>query len=410
MLDPKMQSWGASYLSSVVGANAMMAGKAKHLDGVQVQGDSTLIVHLTAPDFTILNALTQPITAPVPSEEVAKLGKLFGQTPVGYGPFKIVSYDSAGQKARFEKNHDYFYAGLPYINAIEYQWGVDPQIQLLQLQHGQTDIIGPGLPPTEAGQVLATPTLKPLAQSRPSPGNIWLTMYPDTVPQFRSREVRQAMNWAIDKVTLGKITYGTSEPWGAPFPKDLADFTPTFQPYGYDPQRARDLLAQAGYKKGFSIALTVASDAPFPSIAQVVQQQYAAVGVHVTLNQVDSNALYSLESAQKAGRKKLQMSTDTWYMVQPTPADEVNALYTTWASSNSSNYSNKQVDMLAKQATTEFNVTVRNKLYAEIQQIIGQDAPYVFLASTQWVAGVSQRVHNYQYRGETYSYYDRMWV
>lgn len=410
MLNPKMQSWGASYLSSIVGANAMMAGKATHLDGVEAQGDSTLIVHLTAPDFTILNALTQPITAPVPSEEVTRLGKQFAQTPVGYGPFKIVSYDSAGQTARFEKNPHYFYAGLPYLDAIEYHWGVDPQIQLLQLEHGQTDIIGPGLPPTEAGQVLATPTLKPLAQSRPSPGNIWLTMYPETAPQFRSREVRQAMNWAIDKVALGKITYGTSEPWGAPFPKDLADFTATFQPYGYDPQRARALLAQAGYKKGFSITLSVASDAPFPAIAQVVQQQYAAVGVHVTLNQIDSNALLSLEYAQQAGRKKLQMSTDTWYMVQPTAADEVNALYTTGASSNYSKYSNSQVDALAKQATADFNVTSRNKLYADIQQLIGQDAPFVFLASTQWLAGVAQRVHNYQYRGETDSYYDRMWV
>jgi ABC-type transport system substrate-binding protein len=410
MLNPKMQSWGASYLSSIVGANAMMAGKAKHLDGVQVQGDSMLIVHLTAPDFTILNALTQPITAPVPSEEVTRLGKMFTQTPVGYGPFKIVSYDSASQTARFEKNPDYFYAGLPYLNAVEYQWGVDPQIQLLQLQHGQTDIIGPGLPPTEAGQVLATPTLKPLAQSRPSPGNIWLTMYPETAPQFRSREVRQAMNWAIDKVALGKITYGTSEPWGAPFPKDLADFTATFQPYGYDPQRARALLAQAGYKKGFSITLSVASDAPFPAIAQVVQQQYAAVGVHVTLNQIDSNALLSLEYAQQAGRKKLDMSTDTWYMVQPTPADEVNAIYTTGASSNYSKYSNSQVDALAKRAASDFNVTSRNQLYAKIQQLIGEDAPFVFLASTQWLAGVAQRIHNYQYRGETDSYYDRMWV
>jgi ABC-type transport system substrate-binding protein len=410
MLNPKMQSWGASYLSSIVGANAMMAGKASHLDGVQAQGDSTLIVHLTAPDFTVLNALTQPITAPVPKEEVDRLGKKFAQTPVGYGPFKIVSYDSASQTARFEKNPDYFYAGLPYLDAIEYHWGVDPQIQLLQLEHGQADIMGPGLPPTEAGQVLATPTLKPLAQSRPSPGNIWLTMYPETVPQFRSREVRQAMNWAIDKVALGKITYGTSEPWGAPFPKDLADFTATFQPYGYDPQRARDLLAQAGYKKGFSITLTLASDSPYPAIAQVVQQQYAAVGVHVTLNQIDSNALLSLEYAQQAGRKKLQMSTDTWYMVQPTPADEVDALYTTGASSNYSKYSNTEVDALAKQAASDFNVTSRNKLYAEIQQLIGQDAPFVFLASTQWVAGVAQRVHNYQYRGETDSYYDRMWV
>jgi ABC-type transport system substrate-binding protein len=63
------------------------------------------------------------------------------------------------------------------------------------------------LPPTEAGQVLATPTLKPLAQSRPSPGNIYLTMYPDTAPQFGSREVRQAMNWAIDKTALGSCVF-----------------------------------------------------------------------------------------------------------------------------------------------------------------------------------------------------------
>src|SRR5258706_15778326 len=63
MLDPKLQSWGASYLSSVVGTNAVMGGKTKKLEGVETQGDSTLIMHLTAPDFTILNALTQPITA-----------------------------------------------------------------------------------------------------------------------------------------------------------------------------------------------------------------------------------------------------------------------------------------------------------------------------------------------------------
>ena len=149
MLDPKLQSWGASYLSSVVGANQVMAGKTKQLEGVEASGDGTLIVHLTAPDFTILNALTQPITAPVPSEEVERLGKEFGQTPVGYGPFKIVSFDQAGQTARFERNPHYLYTGLPYLQAVEYHWGVDPQIQLQQLEHGDADIIGDGLPPTE---------------------------------------------------------------------------------------------------------------------------------------------------------------------------------------------------------------------------------------------------------------------
>lgn len=410
MLNPKLQSWGSSYLASIVGASAMMSGKATSLEGVQAVNDSTLVVHLTAPDFTILNVLTQPITAPVPSEEVDRLGKAWGQTPVGYGPFKIVSYDQAGQTARFERNTDYFYAGLPYLDAVEYRWGVTSQVSLLQLEHGDIDIIGDGLPPSSAGQVLATPTLKPLAHFRPSPGNVYLTMYQDTVPAFGSREVRQAMNWAIDKNALGKVTYGSSSPWGAPFPKGLADFTSTFTPYGYDPKRAKQMLAQAGYKNGFSVTLTVAADAPFPDIAQVVAQQLGAVGVHVTLNQVGSNALYSLEYAEQAGRKKLQMSTDSWYMVQPTPADEVNALYVTKASSNYCGYSNPQVDNLAKQALSEFDPVARNKLYAQIQQLIGDDAPFVFLASTDWLAGVSQRVGNYQYRGETYSYYDRMWV
>lgn len=154
----------------------------------------------------------------------------------------------------------------------------------------------------------------------------------------------------------------------------------------------------------------MASSDPFPAIAQVVQQQFAAVGVHVTLNQVSANAQYSLESAQQGGAKKVQLTADSWYMVQPTPADEVDAMYVTGASSNYCGYSNPQVDKLARQATKTFDATARNKLYAQIQQLVGEDAPFVFLASTDWLAAVSRRIGNYQYRGETYSYYDRMWV
>jgi peptide/nickel transport system substrate-binding protein len=409
-LNPKTQSWGASYFTSVVGANAMMAGKATSLDGMEVKGDTTLVVHLTAPDFTILNAFTQPIAAPVPKEEVDRLGKAWGQTPVGYGPFKIVSYNSANQSARFERNHDYFYAGLPYLDAVEYHWGIDPQIEMLDLEHGDADIIGEGIPPTAAGQVLASPTLRPLAREKASPGNIYFTMYPTGEPAFAKQQVRQALNWAIDRAAIGKIIYGTGTPWGAPFPSQLADFTRTFTPYGYDPAKAKSLLAQAGYSRGFSFTLTVGSSSPYPAIAQVVQQQLSAIGVHVSLNQVDDNALSSLEYAEQRGSHKLQMSTDLWYMVQPTAADEVDALYTTKASSNYCGYSNPEVDKLAKQATADFNETSRNKLYAEIQQLVGEDAPFLFLASTDFLAGVSTRISNYQYRAETYSYYDRMWV
>ncbi len=247
MLDPKTQSWGSSYLASIVGASAVTSGKAKLLEGVEVQGDTTLVVHLTSPDFTILNALTQPITAPVPSEEVDRLGKALGQTPVGYGPFMITSYDSAAQTARFDRNPHYLYSPLPYLDAVEYRWGVDPQIELLQLEHGDIDMIGDGIPPNSAGLILASPDA---AAARAAEG-VARQPVPDHVPRrgapaFADRAVRQAMNWAINKEALGKITYGTSTAWGAPFPSQLLDFTRTFQPYGYDPAKARQLLAQAG--------------------------------------------------------------------------------------------------------------------------------------------------------------------
>ena len=410
MLNPTLASWATSYLTSIVGANAVINGKAKHLEGVEAPDDHTLVVHLTAPDFTILNAFALPMTAPVPKEEVERLGNTkFGQTPVGPGPFRIVSYDSAAQTARFERFDDYMYPGLPYLDAVTYRWGVDPSVQLLQLQNGAVDLLGPGIPSSQAAHVLATPALRALTKERPSPGNLWLTIYLDK-PPFNKQQVRQALNWAVNRAAIGRVTYGTYTPWGAPFPQQIANFKPVFTPYGYNPAKAKQLLAQAGYPNGFSAVLTIGSEEPYPEIAQIVQSQLAAVGVHLSLNQVSGNALLSLEAAAQKGGGHLQLDGDDWYQVQPTPADEVNALYTTGASSNYNRYSNPQVDTLAAQARATFSETARNKLYAQIQQLIGEDAPFVFLLSALWLAGVGKRIHNYQYRGETYSYYDRMWV
>ena len=410
MLTPALASWATSYLTSIEGANALINGKTKTLAGVEARGDHTLVVQLTAPDFTILNAFALPFTAPVPQEEVERLGDTaFGETPVGFGPFRITSYDGSGQTARFERFDDYMYPGLPYLDAVSYRWGVDPNVQLLQLQNGAADLLGPGIPSSQAAYVLATPSLRALTQERPSPGNLWLTIY-QRQPPFSNQKVRQALNWAIDRTAIGRVTYGTFVPWGAPFPAQIADFTPTFKPYGYDPAKAKQLLAEAGYPHGFAATLTISSDDPFPAIAQIVQSQLAGVGIRLSLNQVSSDALTSLEEAEPTGGGHLQLDGDDWYEVQPTPADEVDALYTTGASSNYNSYSNPDVDKLAAQARQTFDVVARNKLYAQIQQLIGEDAPFVFLESAEWLAGVGKRLHNYQYRGETYTYYDRLWV
>jgi ABC-type transport system substrate-binding protein len=403
MIDPALKSWGASNLSNIVGYEDVRKQNTKDLTGVEVLDPTTIRVTLTQPDFTILNAMSLPITAPVPREEVERLGDAkFGQTPVGFGPFKVESYDGANQRAIFVRNEDYMYPGLPYLDEIEYRWGVDANLQMLQLQNGDCDLVGDGVPPDQVAATLANPELKDFVHQLPSPGVRWITLF-DNHPPLDDVRVRQALNWAVDRESLSRVVADASA-WGSPFPQELGDFPRVFQPYTYDPEKAKQLLADAGLSGGLSLTLTFSGSSPDPKTAQVLQQQLQDVGVTLELDQVSYGAMVDLERKQEA-----EMTTSTWYLVQPTPADILNAVYISGGSSNYNGYANPQVDSLAKQAVAEFDEQTRNQMYAEVERLIGEDAPGIFLQSLTWLAAVSPNVHNYQYRGDQYTYYDRLW-
>ena len=97
----------------------------------------TLQVTLVQPDVTFLYALTQPFMAPVPKEEVEKYGKDFQAHVVGNGPYKLTTYDPGGQTMLFDKHTAYHWPGLPYVDQVEYRWGVDPGVQILELSEGR---------------------------------------------------------------------------------------------------------------------------------------------------------------------------------------------------------------------------------------------------------------------------------
>ena len=100
---------------------------------------------LIQPDITFVYALTQPFMAPVPKEEVDRLGADFADTPVGNGPFKVGTYDSQGQRYVFTRFDDYYWKGLPYLDEVEFRWGIDQSVQLLMMQRGELDLMGYGL-------------------------------------------------------------------------------------------------------------------------------------------------------------------------------------------------------------------------------------------------------------------------
>ena len=171
VLDPKTQSWAASYIYTIKGAKELYRRQAQELAGVEVVDDSTLRVTLVQPDITFVYALTQPFMAPVPKEEVDRLGADFADTPVGNGPFKVGTYDSQGQRYVFTRFDDYYWKGLPYLDEVEFRWGIDQSVQLLMMQRGELDLMGYGLngPEPRRDPRVRPPQEVPLRAARCSP-------------------------------------------------------------------------------------------------------------------------------------------------------------------------------------------------------------------------------------------------
>lgn len=406
MCDPSLGSWGPNYIRSIIGWEDVTSGKAKELDGVEVVDPRTLRVNLRQPDFTFLNALSLPITAPLPREEVERLGDKWNQTPVGYGPYKISSYDSASRRATFTPFKGFFWKGLPYLKKVEVRWGVDPQTAPLQIENGVADVIGDGVAGTQMQSVATNPKLKDRIKNFTVASGRWIYLYP-TVKAFRDKTVRQALNYAIDREALVKVGRGSSRPLPRPFPDRVwPGYETEATTYEFDPERAKSMLDDAGFGDGFSFDLTFGTYKTFAEIAQVVQQQLKDVGVTVNLKPVTQSTLLELEAKPGA----LDANTDELIWVQPSPADLVNYSYVDGGSGNFIGYDNNRVNRLATAAMRTYDVGKQLSLYAEIEKIIADDAPWIWLETYDFVGLTSEKVQNYYYRGELGNYYDRLWL
>jgi peptide/nickel transport system substrate-binding protein len=402
VLDPKIASWAASYLYPIEGAEAVFNGKAKTVKGLTVADPMTLMVRLSSPDITFINILAQPYMTAVPKEVVDRYGSQFAKHVVSTGPFMLTGYDQRGQTATFKRNPHYFWTGLPYLDSVMYRWGTDAQTQLLQLQHGNIDSIGQGIGPSLVPQVSAQPSLAKYVVKVTLPAVEWIGLNLHNQP-FTDPRVRQALNWAINREQISRVVYGESVPWGLPFPENLPSYHRTATPYGYNPEKAKSLLAAAGADH-VKFTLTSDTDDPNPSISQIMQQQLKAVGVTMSIDTVSDSAYNTATE-----KKNFTAAPVHWYQVQPTALDILTSNYITSGSSNYWNYSDKKVDALSDKALRAGSTAQSNVYLAQAEELIAQDAPGIFLGSLNFIDGRSPALHNFHYNVFYGTYYDRLW-
>ena len=364
-----------SFYMGVVGADKFMAGKAEDIKGFKVVDDATLQITLTSPDLSFLNALTMEFCDVVPQEWVDKWGKQFNRHPLGTGPFTFVEW-KPGREIKLARNPSYWESGKPYLDAIDYQLSFSPPTALLKLQSGEVDALGDGVPPADIPRVMADPQWKDSVYSQPLVAISYMFMNVQMKP-FDDVKVRQALSWAINREKLVKLQAGQAMSLWQFYPKGMPGHEDGKVFYGYDPAKAKQLLAEAGYPDGFATQLYTDNVDPNPKLWQSVQADLAAVGVKAALKTMSNNTYYNQQSTPKT----LTAGSFGWWMDFPDPSDWIAPLFSKASAveggMNSSFWWSPELETMFAEAQAMTDPEARIAKFSEMQQLISDEAPYV---------------------------------
>ena len=273
----------------------------KKVTSVAVIDDYTVRLNLISYDNTIITLLSNASDAGrMISQKAfeANGGKDWAvSNPVGTGPFQLVSWTKS--VGLTWKRFDGYWGGKPYLDGIQMNEFADQTVALMSFQAGKLNILG--VPdPSNAKTLQATGKYNVVA---PPEGQVpAIAGYAkDTASPFSKVEVRQAISYALDTKTMadsfGLGYWQVQNQWALP---GTSGYNPNLGGYPYNPQKAKDLLTQAGYPSGFSTTLNFWVLSPTYMDESVAMQNYwKAIGVNVTLNPVQRPAFTDMASNGK---------------------------------------------------------------------------------------------------------------
>ena len=204
--------------------------------------------------------------------------------PIGTGPFRLAEWQP-GQRLVLARNPDYYLPGIPELERVEFRFIPDPSAQLAALQAGDVDLVV-DLAPEIAATLENTPGLQVIS----GPMNLVQILAVNTAREpFSDPRVRQALACAVDRDEIIElVSFGYGTPIGSHIPTATPFYADMTWVHPHDPDRARELLSDAGYPNGFSTTLTLPENYPLHvRTGEVIAAQLARVGVEAQIRLVD---------------------------------------------------------------------------------------------------------------------------
>lgn len=374
-------------------ANPGAAGAAlAAVESFEATDDSTVVMHLPQPFFPLLTSLSDPAFFGILSQDAVEGSEEYGRAPVGSGPYMFKEWVT-GEKIVLERNPDfdwgpeYAHAGPGYLDEIEFRVIPETATQVVSMEAGEVHVSAVSPNDVEIIQQTGLFTLYDVFQ----PGTGPFLQFNTTRPPLDDARVRQALSMAIDRDVVVKVaTKGQAVPQYGPLSPATIGYWPgvEYVAHRFNLEKARALMEEAGYTANASGMLekdgqpltftlkTMAGEETWLRVAEILQEQFRALGVEVQLEQQEAGALVGDEIS---GNYELGMMQVGW--------SDADILYQLFHSSmvgamNMTQVSDPELDELLTRTRTTLDPEERQQWVDDVQRYITEQAFIAPLMST----------------------------
>jgi peptide/nickel transport system substrate-binding protein len=338
------------------------------VEAIEVKDPTTVVFKLKTADAAFIANTASAYASIVPSGSTD-----LTKDAIGTGPFKLEKSEP-GQYVLLKKNPDYFNKDLPKVETIKFQIMKDEAERLAAIRSGKIDI---STISADSAKLLEG---KPGVQVKnyQSLEYSYLGINVNKKP-FDNPKVREAISYAVDRNQIVQTVWKGEAALTGPIAPAITNWaldTASYPTYKTDVEKAKQLLAEAGFPNGFETQIETAATYPdMVETAQVIQQQLKAIGINAKINQLEWGNYIEV---WKSKDMNLMVGRNT----SGVDADRsMRFFFASTGSANVWNYSNPAYDELVEKALGTVDQAERKKLYEQAQTMLVADAPNLFLAS-----------------------------
>lgn len=366
------------------------------VETVEATGEHEVTFTLEEPYAPFLSNLAYPTGLIVSPAAVEEHGEEIGRNPSGTGPFRFDEWES-NSRVVVTRNEAYW-DGAPSLEAVVFRPITDANTRVAEMLSGGIDLMVE-VPPDNVADMAEDEAFEVYEQAGP---HLWFLILNTREGPFQDKAMRQAINYAIDKRSLvDDVLQGTAEVAAGPIPPafDWA-YNEELEPYPYDPDKARELIAEAGHE-GAELTFYVTEGGsgmldPVP-MGTAIQADLAEVGLEVEIETYEWNTF--LDRVNPGLEGKADMAQMAWMTNDPDTLPFLALRSDAMPEEggfNSGYYSNERVDELLEQARRSVDQEERAELYREMQEIVHEDAPWAFVANWKQNAVAGANVENFR--------------